>query len=89
MRRNLLEPLRGKSLAEWANVRRDPWAQRQQPRRHRERDLRRQAAELCDALSSEGFSCPRIAKQIGLAPRTLCDWHCRWRRDALDPRLKL
>jgi hypothetical protein len=71
-----------------ADSRRGHWQQRQQPRRQREQDLRRQAAQLCDVLGSEGFSCPQVARQIGLAPRTLCDWRCRWQRDELDPRLR-
>ena len=79
------------SLADLAaESRRDPWAQRQSPRRQRERHARQRAAALCDELRPAGFSAPRIARQIGLASRTLRHW--RWRRrlqqDELDVRLR-
>jgi putative transposase len=76
-------------LAELAAASRiDPWAQRQQPRRQRERDVRRRAATLCDELSPAGFSCPRIARQIGVASRTLSAWRRRRQRNELDARLR-
>jgi transposase-like protein len=68
--------------------RREPWAHRQEPRRQRERLVRRQAAALCDELSPAGFSTPRIARQIGVVPRTLRDWRHRLQQDELDVRLR-
>ncbi len=68
--------------------RREPWAQRQEPRRQRERLVRQQAASLCDELGSAGFSAPRIARQIGLAPRTLAHWCRRLQQDELNARLR-
>jgi hypothetical protein len=67
--------------------RRDPWAERQQSRRQQERLVRQQAAVLCDELGPAGFSAPRIAQQIGLAPRTLRHWRRRLQQDELDARL--
>jgi putative transposase len=68
--------------------RREPWAQRQEPSRQREWLVRQQAARLCDELGPAGFSAPRIARQIGVPPRTLRDWRRRLQQDELDPRLR-
>ena len=76
-------------LAELAAASRiDPWAQRQQPRRQREQDLRQRAATLCDELKPAGVSCPRIARRLGVSPRTLSEWHRREQRQELETRLR-
>jgi putative transposase len=71
-----------------AASRTNPWAQRQQPRRQRERDVRQRAVMLCDELNPAGFSCLRIARHIGVSRRTLSLWRCRRQRNELDARLR-
>jgi transposase InsO family protein len=43
---------------------------------------------LCDELNPQGFSCPQIARQLRVLPRTLSHWRCRRQRNELDARLR-
>jgi transposase InsO family protein len=50
--------------------------------------VRHRATSLCEELNPAGFSCPRIARQLGVSPRTLCHWRrCRQRNEP-DARLR-
>jgi putative transposase len=67
-----------------ARTRRGPLAQ--QSRRELEVQVRVRAVELGHWAHGRGLLWIEVAACIGLSPRTLGAWRCRWTRDRLQPR---
>jgi len=58
-------------------------AERQAPCRQREHEARCHAVQLCQMRD---VPCSQVARQLGLAPRTLCHWKLKQARAAWEPR---
>ena len=60
-----------------------PLGEEQRPRRRLERQVRQEAVAFGRWTLATGLPLAAAARRLGLRPRTLRQWHRRWRRDRL------